>query len=127
MKNNNVIQFPVKNKREDVFSEDEVEARKRVALYRIRFIDDIVHTRFSQILSDLRNAGYPTLDREFLLNTVFASEILKSVFYDSANIYHPLFEETENLREKYKNELTSLKNADNIQDTDNSDGENEDE
>jgi len=107
-----IIKFPKRKRR--TLPQTEEEARTAIAEYRIKLINDMVNTRFSQTIRDFSEFGFPVDSKEFIKNVVISNEILKAVLYRSANIYHPMYEDVQEFRKKYDSGLTALSDIDKI-------------
>jgi len=107
-----IIKFPKKKKRS--LPQTEEEARSAIAEYRIKLINDMVNSRFSQTMRDYSEFGFPVNSKEFIKNVVISNEILKAVLYRSANIHHPMYEDVKEFRKKYETGLTALSDIDKL-------------
>lgn len=107
-----IISFPKRKKNVPELPDTELEARQAVAEYRMKLINDMVNTRFTQTMKDFTEFGFPVNNKEFLKNVVFSNEMLRAVLYYAANIHHPMIDDVIKMRKDYENGLTALSDID---------------
>jgi hypothetical protein len=96
-----IISFPKKRGEKNRLPETENGAKQAIAEYRMQLIND-------------------------MLNVVFTNEMLRSILWRAANIYHPLVDGVDEMREKYEKGLTTLQEIDRMfEDDDVTDDDNE--
>jgi hypothetical protein len=121
-----IIGFPKKRGEKNRLPETENGAKQAIAEYRMQLINDMLNTRFSKTMKDFAEFGFPMEDREFIKNVVFTNEMLRSILWRAANIYHPLVDGVDEMREKYEKGLTTLQEIDRMfEDDDVTDDDNE--
>lgn len=115
-----IITFPKKKKQTvNDFPETVRDSKAAVAEYRMKLINDMLNTRFTQTMKDFSEFGFPVENKEFVKNVVFANEILRAVLYRSASIHHPLYKDTVEMRKAYEKGLTALNDIDKMFDSNN--------